>query len=173
MRGEAASLVQKVGRMRTAQTPGLTTEVLGAVIAQIDPLVTVLVEEKLEESRMHDLCIGEISSAGLRIEEKNTTLEDLGRQKTQVELAMTQTAAEIASVESEIEALSTSLNLTAAERQRQHAKYREQVQDQEAVMGLLQDAINIMNSFYKSPAAALLQLLQPTEEMPTEKMPTT
>merc|ERR1719321_1223698 len=173
MRGEAASLVQKVSGLRSGQKPGLTSEVLGAVIAQIDPLVTVLVEEKLEAGRMHDLCIGEISSAGLRIEEKNTTLEDLGRQKTQVELAMTQTAAEIASVESEIEALLTSLNLTAAERQRQHAKYREQVQDQEAVMGLLQDAINIMNSFYKSPAAALLQLLQPTEEMPTEKMPTT
>jgi hypothetical protein len=166
-------LVQKVTGLRSAQTPGLTTEVLGAVIAQIDPLVTVLVEEKLEESRMHDLCIGEISSAGLRIEEKNTTLEDLNRQKIQVELAMTQTEAEIASAESEIEALATSLNLSASERQRQHAKYREQVEDQEAVMGLLHDAINIMQSFYDSPAAALLQLSQPKEEAPpTEEAPT-
>merc|ERR1719421_1548527 len=160
MHARALSLVKKVGGLRSSQTPGLTSEVLGAVIAQIDPLVSVLVEEKLEESRMHDLCIGEISSAGLRIEEKNTSLEELKRQKTLTELAITKSEAEIASAESEIEALETSLNQTAAERQRQHAKYREEVQDQEAVMGLIQDAINIMNSFYDSPAAAFLQFFQ-------------
>jgi chromosome segregation ATPase len=163
--------------VRSSQTPGLTTEVLGAVIAQIDPLVTVLVEEKLEESRLHDMCIGEISSAGLRIEEKNTSLEELNRQKTQVELSITQTAAEISSVESEISALETSLNQTAAERQRTHAEYRAQVQDQEAVMGLLHDAINIMQSFYAGPAAAAASFLQlgffqePEEAPPTEEAP--
>merc|ERR1719440_1807248 len=79
---------------------------------------------------------------------------------------MTQTAAEIASVESEIAAYNASLVAAQNKRSRQHAEYREQVQDQEAVMGLLHDAINIMQSFYGTPAAALLQLFQPKEEAP-------
>jgi len=129
----------------------------------------VLVQEKLDESRMHDICISEIASAALRIEEKNSTHTDLERQQVQVSLAITQTSAEIESVKSEITAIQESLNQTKEERQKQHAEYREEVKDQEAVMALLNDAINIMSTFYDKPA--FLQLRQEPEATPEEAMP--
>merc|ERR1719183_1403364 len=139
------------GLLQQAQTPGLAEEVLGQVIAQIDPLVAVLVQEKLEEVRMHDMCISEINNGELRIEEKNTSAMDVARRHTPASAQLT--------------ALEGQLNETQVQRQLEHANFSREVGEQQEVIKLLNDAILTMKNFYESAAAqALLQ--QPREEAP-------
>jgi len=141
---KAASLVQQ------SQTPGLTADVLQVVVDQIDPLVAVLMQEKLIESQTRDMCMSEINNADLRIEQYNTTYQELDRQWVRQNISVTVATGQIEAATTEFAAMKSALNVSSTERTRQHAEFSGEVKAQQEVAELLGDAMQTMRNFYGS-----------------------
>jgi len=135
------------------------------VIKMVDDMVVLLGKQQAEDEKQKSYCEGEFETAA---DEETATKTKLGQVDASLAEAIdsiTQLAEEISALGVSINALDESTAQATEQRKEEHAQYVEQMQMNEAALGLVEKAKNRMQKFYnpalyKAPPKAASMLFQ-------------
>merc|ERR1719453_2541065 len=163
-RTEAAKLLataaQKFKNPRMAQlATAVKLDAFVKVKKAIDDMVAQLMKEKEDEIKHKDWCVDEMNTNERTTEMKNRDKDDLTAKIEDLTSTIDTLTTEIDTLKSEIAEMQVQLKRAGEDREKENKEFQTTVADQRATQKLLQQALNVLKSFYdkKAKAAALAQ----------------
>merc|ERR1719469_1528630 len=123
------------------------------VLEMIRNLVSKLQQEAVAESERHGVCEGMKAEQKLDVEDKTTQKEDLANQKATLEATVAQLTEEIATLNNELSMLTQDKGVATKQRAADKAENAKQVKEAKEGQKALNDAIQVLESFYSGSAA--------------------
>eukprot|EP00397_Hematodinium_sp_SG-2012_P027725 GEMP01029148.1.p1 GENE.GEMP01029148.1~~GEMP01029148.1.p1 ORF type:complete len:667 (+),score=210.48 GEMP01029148.1:225-2225(+) len=148
-RHEAANVLLAVHSPRlTAMATSVKLDAFKKVFEAIDQMVTQLQKEKEDEIKHRDWCINE-----LHTNEKDTQRVARDKERTEVLIADLSTTiktmgAEVDALSAEITEMQIQFKRAGEDREKENSDFQATVADQREVQKLLQQALNVLKSFY-------------------------
>jgi hypothetical protein len=162
------SVAKKIGNPRLATlAEQVKLDAFTRVKKAIDDMVQQLLKEKEDEIKHKDFCTDEINSNELQTEKKTRAKEDLSAKIADLEMTIKQLSEAIEVLQSEISELQVQLKRAGEDREKQNKEFQTTVSDQRATQKLLNQALNVLKSFYaKKAKVALVQKQEPAGPPP-------
>jgi len=133
----------------------------------IDDMVAQLMKEKEDEIKHKDWCVDEMNTNERTTEMKNRDKDDLTAKIEDLTSTIDTLTTEIETLKSEIAEMQVQLKRAGEDREKENKEFQTTVADQRATQKLLQQALNVLKSFYdKKAAAALMQKQEPAGPPP-------
>merc|ERR1719265_2104641 len=125
----------------------------------IDDMVAELMKQKEDEIKHKDWCVDEMNTNERTTEMKNRDKDDLNAKIADLTSTIDTLTSEIETLKAEIAEMQVQLKRAGEDREKQNKEFQTTVADQRATQKLLQQALNVLKSFYdkKAKAAALAQ----------------
>jgi hypothetical protein len=151
----------KVGNPRLATlAEAVQLDAFTRVKKAIDDMVVQLLKEKEDEIKHKDFCTDEFNSNELQTEKKTRSKQDLEAKISDLEMTIKELTQAIDGLKSEVSELQVQMKRAGEDREKQNKEFQGVVADQRATQKLLQQAVNVLKSFYAKKAAAFLQQQQ-------------
>jgi chromosome segregation ATPase len=162
------SVAKKIGNPRLATlAEQVKLDAFTRVKKAIDDMVQQLLKEKEDEIKHKDFCTDEFNSNELQTEKKTRAKEDLSAKIADLEMTIKQLSEAIEVLQSEISELQVQLKRAGEDREKQNKEFQTTVSDQRATQKLLNQALNVLKSFYaKKAKVALVQKQEPAGPPP-------
>jgi len=152
------SVAMKVGNPRLATlAEAVQLDAFTRVKKAIDDMVVQLLKEKEDEIKHKDFCTDEFNSNELQTEKKTRSKQDLEAKVSDLEMTIKELTQAIDGLKSEVSELQVQMKRAGEDREKQNKEFQGVVADQRATQKLLQQAVNVLKSFYAKKAAAFLQ----------------
>merc|ERR1719460_2143716 len=152
------SVAKKVGNPRLATLAvRVRLDAFTRVKKAIDDMVVQLLKEKEDEIKHKDFCTDEFNTNELQTEKKTRSKQDLEAKISDLEMTIKQLTEAIDGLKSEVSELQVQMKRAGEDREKQNKEFQGVVADQRATQKLLQQAVNVLKSFYNKKAAAFLQ----------------
>jgi len=150
-----------------AQSPRLSmmalkvkNEAMDRVKKAIDDMVTQLQVEKADEIKHRDWCVESLNTNELDTQKSEKTKEALEVSIADLESNINTLSTEIETFRNEINELQVQLKRAGEDREKENKDFQQTVVDQRETQKLLQQALNVLKSFYDKKAEAFMQLRQ-------------
>merc|ERR1719473_1991854 len=125
----------------------------------IDDMVAELLKQKEDEIKHKDWCVDEMNTNERTTEMKNRDKDDLNAKIADLTSTIETLTSEIETLKAEIAEMQVQLKRAGEDREKQNKEFQTTVADQRATQKLLQQALNVLKSFYdkKAKGVALAQ----------------
>jgi hypothetical protein len=164
-RAEASKLLLAVAnRVKNPRLANLAMRVqldaFTKVKEAIDKMIAQLLKEKEDEITHKDFCVDEFNANQLQTEKKEREKQDVIASIEDLEMTIQTLKQEIEALNQEIAEMQVQLKRAGEDRETQNKEFQVVVADQRETQKLLQQALNILESFYGGGAPALVQRRQ-------------
>merc|ERR1719399_1748523 len=163
-RDQAATLLSAAARKfmnpRLAQlATAVRLDAFVKVKKAIDDMVAQLMKEKEDEIKHKDWCVDEMNTNERTTEMKERDKNDLTAKIEDLTMTIETLTSEIETLKAEIAEMQVQLKRAGEDREKQNKEFQVTVADQRATQKLLQQALNVLKSFYdkKAKGVALAQ----------------
>jgi len=151
-------IAKKVGNPRLSTlASSVTIDAFDKVKKAIDGMVVQLKKQKQDEITEKDFCTGEFNENQLQTEKKVREKSDVIAKIGDLQGTMQQLGQAIDGLKKEVAEMHTQLKRAGEDREKQNKEFQATVIDQQATQKLLQQALNVLKSFYSKKAAFLQQ----------------
>merc|ERR1719163_1261771 len=155
-----AAAAQKFQNPRMAQlATAVRLDAFTKVKKAIDDMVAELMKQKEDEIKHRDWCIDEMNTNERTTEMKTRDRDDLTAKIEDLTSTIDSLTQAIDQLKAEIAEMQVQLKRAGEDREKENKEFQTTVADQRATQKLLQQALNVLKSFYdkKAKAAALAQ----------------
>jgi len=150
------SVAKKVGNPRLATlAEAVQLDAFTRVKKAIDDMVSQLLKEKEDEIKHKDFCTDEFNSNELQSEKKTRAKQDVEAKISDLEMTIKQLTEAVDVLKSEVADLQVQLKRAGEDREKQNKEFQTTVADQRATQKLLEQAVNVLKSFYNKKAKAV------------------
>jgi len=158
-RAQASMLLAKYPRLSTLATQ-VRLDAFTRVKKAIDDMVTQLIHEKEDEIKHKDFCIDEFNKNQMSTEKKDREKTDALAKIADLEMAMKTLNDAIDGLKGEISEMQVQLKRAGEDREKQNKEFQQTVSDQRATQKLLASALKILEGFYATKGASMMQRQQ-------------
>lgn len=154
------AVAKKVGNPRLSTLASqVQLDAFERVKKAIDNMVVQLAKEKQDEIQHKDFCVDEFNSNQLQTEKKVREKADVVAKIGDLDLSMKQLAEAVEGLQLEVTEMQTQLKRAGEDREKQNKDFQMTIMDQRETQKLLQQALNVLQSFYakKAKVASLIQ----------------
>jgi len=152
------AVAKKVGNPRLSTLASrVELDAFERVKKAIDDMVVQLIKEKEDEIKHKDFCVDEFNTNQLQTEKKVREKADVIAKIGDLSLTMKQLAEAIQGLQSEVAEMQTQMKRAGEDRQKQNQEFQSTINDQRETQKLLQQALNVLKSFYSKKAALIQQ----------------
>jgi len=132
----------------------------------IDDMVTALLKEKEDEIKHRDFCVESFHENEKNTNEQERNKSDLLAKIDELDARIKSLAAAIKDLEDQIAEAQVQLKRAGEDREKQNLEFQKTVEDQRATMKLLNQAMNVLKSFYEKGSKGVALAQQPAGPPP-------
>merc|ERR1719473_326767 len=118
----------------------------------IDDMVAELMKQKEDEIKHKDWCVDEMNTNERTTEMKNRDKDDLTAKIEDLTSTIDTLTTELETLKAEIAEMQVQLKRAGEDREKENKEFQTTVADQRATQKLLQQALNVLKSFYDKKA---------------------